>query len=94
MKQGAGSDAIEIEQRFREANDAILGVAEELRVNIPVPFLCECGDPRCRQLIRIPWSEFEAVHDHRNRFMVVPGHELLETEDVVVETDRYTIVEK
>lgn len=71
-----------------------MAVAHSLNVDAAVPFLCECSDTHCRELIRIPWTEFDALHELDNRFVVVPGHELLEVEQLVAESDRYNVVQK
>jgi len=86
--------AIEIEKTFRSANKSILDVAAELDVGGRVPFLCECSDTRCRELIRMPWEEFAALHRHGDLYVVVPGHELLEVEQLVAESKTYNVVEK
>jgi hypothetical protein len=86
--------AFEIEQSFRDANRTIMEVAAELELSREVPFLCECCDTGCRDLIRMPWAEFEALHEHGNLFVVKPGHEHLEVEQLVVETAAYNVVEK
>ena len=86
--------ALETEQTFRGANMSIMDVAAELDVGGRVPFLCECSDTRCRELIRMPWAEFEALHRHGKLYVVVPGHELLEVEQLVVESATYNVVEK
>jgi hypothetical protein len=86
--------AIEIEKTFRSANKSILDVAAGLDVGGRVPFLCECSDTRCRELIRMPWEEFAALHRHGDLYVVVPGHELLEVEQLVAESKRYNVVEK
>lgn len=87
-------DAEEVEQTFRDANRTIADVAVELGAGSRVPFLCECSDPSCHAIIRMPWAEFDAVHRDGNLFVVAPGHELLEAEELVAETQHYNIVEK
>lgn len=65
-----------------------------LAVNAKVPFICECCDTACRDVIRVPWVEFAALHRDGNLFVVVPGHEHLEVEHLVGETRDYNVVEK
>ena len=57
-------------------------------------FVCECGRLGCNQLIQLTRAEYESVRRHARRFAIVPGHEILEAEDVVERHDRYLIVEK
>ena len=87
------SEAAEIEQTFRDANRTIVEVATELDAGGRVPFICECSDPTCRAIIRMPWVEFDALHRHGNLFVVAPGHELLEVERLIAETAHYNVVE-
>jgi hypothetical protein len=88
------SDADEIERTFRDANREIVDVATELSAGGRVPFLCECSDPSCHAIIRMPWTEFEALHRHGNLFVVAPGHELPEVERLVATTAYCNVVEK
>ena len=38
-----------------------------------VPFICECSDDRCSELIRLPLGEFSTART-LGRYLVVPGH--------------------
>jgi hypothetical protein len=83
---------------FRRANEEIEEVAADLGESLTVrliPFLCECADPRCTQVIRLSRSEYEAVRASPRRFAVSPGHEVtLEDEQVIARCDRFSTVEK
>jgi hypothetical protein len=48
----------------------------------------------CTATIQIPLHEFAEIDRATNRFLVVPGHELPEVEDVVERGDRFLIVGK
>lgn len=56
--------------------------------------VCECGRPGCARLIAISVPEYESVRREPTRFAVVKGHELPDIEEVVGETDRFTVVRK
>lgn len=83
---------------FRRANEEIEEVAEKLDESLTVrliPFLCECADRRCTQIIRLLLREYEDVRASPRRFVIVSGHEMtLEDEQVIARSDRFTIVEK
>jgi hypothetical protein len=83
---------------FRRANEEIEEVAEELDESLTlrlIPFLCECADRRCTQIIRLSPREYEDVRASPRRFAISPGHELsLEDEQVIARSDRFTTVEK
>ena len=83
----------ENETIFRAGNeriDTIVGKKAE-----GAPYLCECGDTRCFEPVRLTHAEYEAVRSHPTRFFVVPGHEDLTAGEVVhAEFPGYTVVEK
>jgi len=54
----------------------IFGVAASNAAIVgPVPFVCECPEPSCTELVRMLLEDYEAVRAHERRFFVVPGHE-------------------
>jgi hypothetical protein len=81
---------------FRDANEGIRGAAERYRVNELVPFLCECADERCTELIRLSLTEYEAVRSHSTWFVVLRGHVGAKggTASIVSERNEYIVVEK
>jgi hypothetical protein len=48
----------------------------------------------CTTTVLIPLHEFAEIDRATNRFLVVPGHELPDVEDVVERRDRFLIVAK
>lgn len=78
---------------FRLANEAIASNRRDRADRRE--YLCECGDEECFESLQLSKNEYEAVRAHPARFFVVPGHEdLTAGEVVVVEFNRYTVVEK
>jgi hypothetical protein len=63
------------EVRFREANEKLGEKRQELELAGRTPFLCECEDPTCTELIRLALPEYERVRSHANWFLTVAGHE-------------------
>ena len=51
-------------------------------------------DPFCGERISMTLEEYDRVRAQDDRFAVVPGHENLELERVVVRADAYVIVDK
>jgi hypothetical protein len=82
--------------RFRGANERIQAVATKHDVDMPVPFICECADPRCVEILRIERDEYEAVRADPRRFLSAPGHERCDgaAARVVSERPGWTVVEK
>jgi hypothetical protein len=60
----------------------------------PVPFVCECDQPKCWRAIEIPLGEYERAVEAADRFVVVPGHEDPAVEVVVEARDTFLIVSK
>lgn len=83
---------------FRDANEQISDVAESMRLRDDglLPFICECADMSCTEIIRLTASEYEAVRQSPVRFVYARGHERNGHgwSRVIDEFDRYTVVEK
>jgi hypothetical protein len=47
------------ENVYRLANDTIAARARELRIDGPVPFICECEHDRCFELVRVPLGDYD-----------------------------------
>jgi hypothetical protein len=76
---------------FREVNERI---REVTIIPAETQFLCECADPSCTAPVSMTLSAYEGVRANPRHFLVVPGHELLEVEDVVEEHEAFTVVRK
>ena len=57
-------------------------------------FVCECGRLGCNERVELSLRAYEAVRTSFERFLVVPGHELAEMEDVVERHPGYLVVAK
>jgi hypothetical protein len=81
---------------FRQANERISAAAETYGVDVPVPFVCECADPRCSEVVRLKLEEYEEIRADSRHFFHVPSHRDAEGSVgvVVAERDGYVIVEK
>lgn len=60
----------------------------------PLYFYCECSDEKCSMRIKINVHDYHAVHQRRDQFIVVPGHEVPEIEKVVSTKPGYNVVKK
>jgi hypothetical protein len=81
------------EALFRDANEAVRSVQEEL--GMPegrMPFICECDDPACRSVIRMTQAAYEAIRADALHFVISPGHTTLG--HVVERHSDYCVVEK
>jgi hypothetical protein len=81
------------EATFRATNREIEEISRELG-DTQLEVICECGQDDCRGKIELTAEVYDSVHRERDRFVVVPGHESLEIENVVERTERYVVVDK
>jgi hypothetical protein len=56
--------------------------------------VCECGTPDCTRVIAISTPEYEALRSDPRHFAVVRTHVVVDVEEVVRETERFTVVRK
>ncbi|HSH56121.1 MAG TPA: hypothetical protein VK983_04850 [Candidatus Limnocylindrales bacterium] len=86
-----------VQERF----DEIERIAKEDGQHSPIKpndqelhFHCECSDENCRERIKIKPSRYTEIHQRRDRFVTVCGHEVPSIESVVTEESGYCIIEK
>jgi hypothetical protein len=87
----ARNDAI-----FREANERIRDSAVEHELTRMVPFLCECADPSCTTIVRLPLDEYERIRTDATWFFNAPGHSAVAGRfvDVLERHPQYEVVAK
>ena len=86
--------AAEIESIFRAGNEALRKAIGDNRSQREFPFLCECADQECFDEIDLTLAEYADLRSNAARFAVRHGHDRAQVEQVVGETDDYSIVEK
>lgn len=78
---------------FRAGNEAL--ASSSGGAGAAQPYLCECGDEACFETVLLARVGYEAVRAYPARFFVVPGHQDLTAEEIVIEEfDGYVVVEK
>ena len=83
------------EALFREVNERIERISATLQVsNERLKILCECGVPTCLEQLDVPTSEYERVRADPTLFMIRPGHEHADLEEVVERHEGYHVVRK
>jgi hypothetical protein len=80
--------------RYREANERIQSAAEEYTISGPIPFICECADPRCTAVVLLPLHDYERIRAEATHFLTLPGHEEKGHVQVVRREAAYLVVEK
>jgi hypothetical protein len=82
------------EAAFRLANETLEAKASEFGFGEErTPYLCECEDEACTEVIRLTRKEYEAVRAHPKRFVMAPGHQKA-GERVLREEPGFTVIEK
>jgi hypothetical protein len=79
---------------FREVNERIR------QVNVPLGpesrsneiLLCECGRSDCSVRLEVPAEVYDVVRSEGHRYLVAPGHEEPEREEVVAGAPSYLVV--
>jgi hypothetical protein len=89
----------ENESRFRLVNerlrDIVIDDAERHGEHAELlSVLCECGDVDCTAKIDVPLTTYEWIRSASARFVIVPGHELVDSERIIRDGGTYLIVEK
>jgi hypothetical protein len=81
---------------FREANERIARTADEQGIHEIVPFICECADERCSEILQLSLEEYESVRADGTLFLNAPGHQRAArgAARVVSQNDRYFVVAK
>ena len=80
---------------FRRANERIDSVAREYDIRVRVPFICECAESACREIVRLTLAQYGEVRSTARWFVTAPGHESVAGAmvDVIRVGDGYVIVE-
>ena len=86
--------SMENEKRFARANARIGAAADSIGHDGAVPFLCECSDLRCTQIIHLSLESYRAAKADGGAFMLLPGHDDENVERIVSEGDGFVLVKK
>jgi hypothetical protein len=83
---------------FRDANEGIEAAAVDHRFDRQqqIPFICECSDLRCTEIIILTLEEYEQVRGNERRFVHAVGHEesVAGAVKTVERHPRFVVVEK
>jgi hypothetical protein len=56
--------------------------------------VCECGDASCAEQIEVSIADYERIRSEPTLFIIRPGHESSNVEEVVERTDEFHVVKK
>jgi hypothetical protein len=77
-----------INEKIEDLNVAFGTMTETLAV------VCECGKLDCAEQIELDVPTYERVRSEPTTFVVIPGHELPDVEEVVERHDTFHLVRK
>lgn len=81
---------------FRTANEQLEESARRLDVDAGslIPFLCECPEQACTEIVMLTLSEYEDVRSTGRTGLAALGHEDRSVERVVAQNERFVTTEK
>lgn len=82
------------EELFREVNRNIARLEERFGHTRTLELICECEGVGCHDGLEIDPAAYADTRSNPLRFFVLPGHEDLQIERVVLRTPTYLVVEK
>jgi hypothetical protein len=82
------------EATFRVLNENIQNIASTLGGDAPFEFICECATTGCFERLTLTLQEYERIREDGAHFLLAPGHEDIEVEQVIAHRADYVIVEK
>jgi hypothetical protein len=78
----------QVNERMEDLNDAIGEVSGAFVV------VCECADAMCAEQIGMSREAYERTRANPTQFIVRPGHQAADVEEVVATEAEYVVVEK
>jgi len=80
---------------FRQVNERIEGLHRSMLdgdAESEMAVVCECGDLACVQQVSLDVRSYEQVRSEATLFIVVPGHDIPDVEEIVSRRDGYDVV--
>lgn len=86
-----------IQKKLDKLNRMVESDGHDLRFDseeLELHFYCECADENCRERVVLKLDEYKKIHEKRDRFVLIPGHEVTAIESTVDKRQGYIVVEK
>lgn len=80
---------------FRHVNERIEGLHRSLLAgdaDSEMAVVCECGDLACAQQVTVDVRSYEEVRSDATLFIIAPGHDIQDVEEIVASRDGYDVV--
>jgi hypothetical protein len=83
------------ENLFREINERVREIATVHGADLHLyEFYCECSNTDCTLRVELHLRDYEGVREHGNRFLIAPGHNLPDIEEIVERNEGWWVIEK
>lgn len=83
-----------VNREYTKINDDDSTNSSSKNEDMRLHFFCECSDENCKERIVMTVGEYRKLHKNRNRFIVLPDHQVETIEKVIKTTDKHSVVEK
>ena len=77
-----------VNEKIEALNESFGTLAESMTI------VCECGNLSCAEQIELDPGTYERVRADPAQFVIVPGHEIPDVEDVVEQHGTYDVIRK
>jgi hypothetical protein len=78
-----------VNEQIEELNKQLAGISDRT-----MHVVCECGDAECMERLVVSLDDYERIRGDSTLFLVAPGHEIPQVEDVVEQEQEWTVVRK
>jgi hypothetical protein len=78
----------EVNERIEDLNEVFGEMSGEFVV------VCECADPMCAEQIPLSREAYERTRANSAQFVLRPGHQTADVEEIVAAEAEYVVVEK
>jgi hypothetical protein len=83
------------ESLFRSVNEQIEGINKAFaEMTQTMDVVCECADLECLDRLLITMPAYDRVRSDPTLFVVIPGHELPDVEDIVEQHNGHFVIRK
>ena len=77
-----------VNEKIEALNAAFGAITETMSV------VCECGNASCAEQIEVSIADYERIRSEPTLFIIRPGHEIPDVEEVVEQNDEFHVVRK
>jgi hypothetical protein len=85
----------ENEALYRAVNEKIEDLSAAFgTITETMSVVCECGDASCAEQIEVSIADYERIRADATFFIIRPGHEIPDVEEVMERNDEFHVVRK